>query len=54
VTLAGHSHDNNPRDRNILVDSMCLQKIFLTVEVDRKITGMSGQEYTITVFVLKT
>jgi len=40
MTLTGHSHLN----RNILVDFVCLENIFLRVEVDRKITSMSGQE----------
>ena len=43
MTLTGHSHPNNARDK-ILVDFVHLQKISLTVELDRKITSMSGQE----------
>jgi hypothetical protein len=43
MTLTGHSHLNNARGRNILVDFVYLEKVFLTVEVDRKITNMSGQ-----------
>jgi hypothetical protein len=43
MTLTGHSHPNNARER-ILVDFVYLQQIFLTVELDRKITSMSGQE----------
>jgi len=43
MTLTGHSHLNNARDRNILMDFVYLEKIFPAVEVDRKITSVSGQ-----------
>jgi hypothetical protein len=43
MTLTGHFHPNNAKDR-ILVDFVYLQKIFITVELDRKIASMSGQE----------
>jgi hypothetical protein len=44
MALTGHYHPTNAGDKNILVDFVYLQKIFLTVEVDRKITSMSGEE----------
>jgi hypothetical protein len=45
MALIGHSHLNGARQRKILLDFLYLQRIFLTVEVDWKITIMSGQEF---------
>jgi len=43
MNLRGHSQLNNARN-SILVDFVYLEEIFITVEVDRKITNMRGHE----------